>query len=137
MPDNNNFNELLIHTLKQIHVRLDRLEVKVDEKTDKTDLKVLEQRLDGVESRLDGVESRLDRIESGIGTLKWVMGVGLAAMSVFHCCFKNVLMRTFWQKFLKWSNYVHKTTKCSLDLWRGSLPGSRLLRYTCCENTEH
>ena len=25
----NNFNELLIHTLKQIHIRLDRLEAKV------------------------------------------------------------------------------------------------------------
>ena len=42
IPDNNNFNELLIHTLKQIHIRLDRLEAKIDEKTDKTDLKIIE-----------------------------------------------------------------------------------------------
>ena len=49
----NNFNELLIHTLKQIHIRLDRLEAKVDEKSDKADLKLIEQRLGNVESCLD------------------------------------------------------------------------------------
>lgn len=37
----NNFSELLIHTLKQIHIHLDRLEAKVDEKSDKEDVKVL------------------------------------------------------------------------------------------------
>ncbi len=104
MPDNNNFNELLIHTLKQIHVRLDRLDVKLDEKADRADVKALsakldekadkadvkavEQRLGGVENRLDSVESRLDRIESGIGTLKWVIGVGLTAMSVLIALLK-------------------------------------------------
>ena len=78
MADNNNFSELLIHTLEQIHVRLDRLEAKIDEKSDKADFKVLEakldekadkadlkpfeQRLGSVENRLDGIESRLDRL---------------------------------------------------------------------------
>ena len=41
MTDNNNFNELLIHTRKQIHVRLDRVEEKLDEKVDKADFKSL------------------------------------------------------------------------------------------------
>ena len=39
----NNFNELLIHTLKQIHVRLDRLDAKVDEKSDKRDVEALSE----------------------------------------------------------------------------------------------
>ena len=93
----NNFNELLIHTLKQIHVHLDRLEAKLEEKVDKTDLKSFEQRfdsvegrLDRVENRLDGVESRLDRIDSGIATLKWVIGVGLAAMGILIALLKVI-----------------------------------------------
>ena len=65
MSDNNNFNELLIHTLKQIHVRLDRLEAKIDEKTDKADLKAVEQRFDSVENRLDSVENRLGPFSDG------------------------------------------------------------------------
>lgn len=82
MPDNNNFNELLIHTLKQIHVRLDRLEAKVDEKTDKTDLKVVEQCLGSVENRFDSVESCLDRIESDIAMITWMTGIGFACIGV-------------------------------------------------------
>ena len=46
MPDNNNFSELFIHTLKQNHVRLDRLEAKIDEKTDKQDINVLQVKFD-------------------------------------------------------------------------------------------
>ena len=81
MADNNNFNELLIHTLKQIHVRLDRLEAKIDEKSDKEDVKVLTQ-------RFDSVESRLTRLESEIGTFKWMLGIGLAAMGVLMAILK-------------------------------------------------
>ena len=93
----NNFNELLIHTLKQIHIRLDRLEAKLDEKADKADFKVLEAKLDEkadkadfkpMEQRLDNVESRLDRIESEIGTFKWMLGIGLAAMGVLIALLK-------------------------------------------------
>ena len=123
----NNFNELLIHTLKQIHIRLDRHEAKLDEKADKADIKVLsedfksleakldekadkadieilsedfkslEAKLDekadkadvkALEQRLDNVESWLDRIESGIGTIKWVIGVGLTAMGVLMAVLK-------------------------------------------------
>ena len=58
----NNFNELLIHTLKQIHVRLDRLEAKVDEKTDKADIKNLETKLDEKADKADikNLEAKLD-----------------------------------------------------------------------------
>ena len=103
MPDNN-FNELLIHTLKQIHIRLDRLDIKVEEKADKEDVrnlteefKVLNAKLDekadkedvrNLANRLDNVESRLVRIESGIGTMKWVVGVGLAAIGVLMAVLK-------------------------------------------------
>ena len=98
MPDNNNFNELLIHTLKQIHVRLDRLEAEVDEKTDKQAIKdlqvkcdrksnranskTLEKRFDRIISRLDRIISRLDRIESDIATITWMTGIGFACIGV-------------------------------------------------------
>lgn len=77
----NNFNELLIHTLKQIHIRLDRLEAKVDEKSDKEDVKVLTQ-------RLDNVGSRLVRLESEVGTFKWMLGIGLTALGVLIAVLK-------------------------------------------------
>ena len=85
----NNFNELLIHTLKQIHVRLDRLEAKVDEKTDKQAIKVLQVKLDGksnransktLEKRFDRIISRLDQIESDIATITWMTGIGFACI---------------------------------------------------------
>ena len=91
MPDNNNFNELLIHTLKQIHVRLDRLEAKIDEKTDKQDIKVLQVKLDRksnransktLEQRFDRIISRLDQIESDIATITWMTGIGFACIGV-------------------------------------------------------
>ena len=58
--DNNNFNELLLHTLKQLGIRLDRVDdrldriddrldrvdAKLDRKADKEDLKHLERKLD-------------------------------------------------------------------------------------------
>ena len=100
MPDNN-FNELLIHNLKQIHIRLDRLEAKVDEKVDKEDLKAIEQRFDNVENRLDNVESRLDRIESGIGTDQMGDWRWISRHRRSHGGFKNVLMCPFRQQFLK------------------------------------
>ncbi len=87
----NNFNELLIHTLKQIHVRLARLEAKVDEKTDKQAIKVLQVKLDGksnransktLEKRFDRIISRLDQIESDIATITWMTGIGFACIGV-------------------------------------------------------
>ena len=91
MADNNNFNELLIHTLKQIHVRLDRLDAKVDEKADKQAIKVLQVKLDGksnransktLEKRFDRIISRLDQIESDIATITWMTGIGFACIGV-------------------------------------------------------
>ena len=49
----NNFNELLSHTLKQIHIRLDRLDAKLDEKADKADVKALETKLDEKADKAD------------------------------------------------------------------------------------
>ncbi|MDE0468328.1 MAG: hypothetical protein OYL97_14835, partial [Candidatus Poribacteria bacterium] len=57
------------------------LNVKVDEKADKGDVKLLT-------NRIDNVESRLDRIESEVGTFKWMLGIGLAAMGVFVALLK-------------------------------------------------
>jgi len=37
----NHFNDLVLHTLKQISIRLDR----IDEKADKADLKVIHEKL--------------------------------------------------------------------------------------------
>lgn len=72
MPDNN-FNELLIHTLKQIHIRLNRLESKGNEK--KRNAKTLEQ-------RLDRIIDRLARIERDIRTLAWMSGIGFVCLGV-------------------------------------------------------
>ena len=33
--ENNNINELLLHTLKQLGIRLDRVDAKLDQKADK------------------------------------------------------------------------------------------------------
>ena len=104
MADNNNFNELLIHNLKQIAIHLDRLDAKVDEKADKEDVKLLTEELKILNvkvdekadkediklltNRLDNVESRLDRIESEVGTFKWMLGIGLAAVGVFVALLK-------------------------------------------------
>jgi hypothetical protein len=93
----NNFNELLIHNLKQIAIRLDRLDAKVDEKADKKDLINLEAKLDEkadkedlkiIEQRLGSVGSRLDRLESEIGTFKWMLGIGLASLGVLIAVLK-------------------------------------------------
>ena len=104
MADNNNFNELLIHNLKQIAIHLDRLDAKVDDKANKEDVKVLTEELKILNvkvdekadkedvklltNRLDNVESRLDRIESEVGTFKWMLGIGLAAVGVFVALLK-------------------------------------------------
>ena len=80
----NHFNDLLLQTLKQINVRLDRLDGRMDRldgrmdrlidvKVDKTDL----------DAKLD-TNGKLDtlRDEAGIGTLKWVIGAEVAVIGV-------------------------------------------------------
>ncbi len=87
--DNNNFNELLLHTLKQLGIRLDRIDgrldrvdAKLDRKVDKEDLKHLEEKLDATNEAVKSQGERLDRIEGGIKTLQWVLGVEIALVGI-------------------------------------------------------
>ena len=102
----NHFNELLLQTLKEVGVRLERLEGRVDhvinEKADKTDVQdlktdikdvkadikdILNQKADKADVNIlrDEVRAhgqRLDRIETGIKTLQWTMTAGLAVLGI-------------------------------------------------------
>ena len=91
----NHFNDLLLQTLKQINVRLDRLDGRIEQKADKSDLDAINKKLDGVietkadktdldvtNKKLDDLGHRVERIEAGIGTLKWVIGVEVAVIGV-------------------------------------------------------
>ena len=94
--DNNNFNELLLHTLKQLGIRLDRMDdrldrmddrldrmdAKLDRKADKEDLKRLEEKLDATNETVKSQGERLDRIEGGIKTVQWVLGVEIALVGI-------------------------------------------------------
>ena len=101
--DNNNFNELLLHTLKQLGIRLDRvddrldrmddrldrmddrldrMDAKLDRKADKEDLKHLEEKFDATNEAVKSQGERLDRIEGGIKTLQWVLGVEIALVGI-------------------------------------------------------
>ena len=100
--DNNNFNELLLHTLKQLGIRLDRVDAKLDRvdakldrvdakldrKADKEDLKHLEEKLDATNETVKSQGERLDRIEGGIKTLQWVLGVEIALVGIIVACLK-------------------------------------------------
>ena len=103
----NHFNDLLLQTLKQINVRLDRLDGRMDRlngrmdrlidvKVDKTDLtrptkswialaKSLTQKpidIDVTNGKVDDLGRRIERIEAGIGTLKWIIGAEVAVIGV-------------------------------------------------------
>ncbi len=105
----NHFNDLLLQTLKDVGIRLERLEGRVDhvinEKADKADVQDLKAELRAVTEKLapkadkadvntvkedvntlsDEVRSqsqRLDRIETGIKTLQWTMTAGLAILGI-------------------------------------------------------
>jgi len=98
----NHFNDLLLQTLKDVGIRLERLEGRVDhvinEKADKTDVKDVRTELKSVAEKLDtkadktdvnalrdevrSQAQRLDRIETGIKTLQWTMTAGLAALGI-------------------------------------------------------
>ena len=86
----NHFNDLLLQTLKQINVRLDRLDERmgrlIETKADKADLDAMNEKsdvlsekldtkadkaaLDATNGKLDDLGHRMDRLEGGIGTLK-------------------------------------------------------------------
>ena len=105
----NHFNELLLQTLKDIGIRLERLEGRVDhvinEKADKIDVKDVREALKSVSEKLDQKVDKadvkdvradvnvlrdevrshgqcLDRIETGIKTLQWTMTAGLAVLGI-------------------------------------------------------
>ena len=100
----NHFNELLLQTLKEVGIRLERLEGRVDhvinEKADKTDIQEVkadiselrgEVKADVREVKADISElrgevrshgQRLDRIETGIRTLQWTMTAGIAILGI-------------------------------------------------------
>ena len=102
------FNELLLQTLKEVGVRLERLEGRVDhvinEKSDKedvrdvkTELKSVNEKLDqkadkaALDSLRDEVRSngqRLDRLAAGIKTLQWTVTAGIAALGVLIALLK-------------------------------------------------
>ena len=88
----NHFNDLLLETLKEIRVRLDRLEGRADrlieQKADKSDVEAL--RADLTELREEGHArgQRLDRIEAGIKTLQWTMTASVAVIGLALAFFK-------------------------------------------------
>ena len=109
MDNTKNFNELLIESLKQIHIRLDRLDAKIDTKADKEDVNPLREDIGSLKNDMtivkedvsslkndmnvvkEDVQSlgqRLDRIEGGIVTLRWVIGAQVAIIGVLLAIFK-------------------------------------------------
>ena len=89
----NHFNELLLQTLKEVGIRLERLEGRVDhvinEKSDKADVKDVKADVKDVKENLTALREevrsngqRLDRIETGIRTLQWTMTAGIAVMGI-------------------------------------------------------
>ena len=60
----NHFNELLLQTLKEVGIRLERLEGRVDhvinEKADKTDVKEVKAELKSVSEKLDQKADKID-----------------------------------------------------------------------------
>ncbi len=112
------FNELLLQTLKEVGVRLERLEGRVDhvinEKADKIDVSTVNTELKAVTEKLnpkvdktdvndvkvvinrfrDDLRSQgrcLDRIETRIKTLQWTMTVGFAALGIILVFMKETL----------------------------------------------
>ena len=89
----NHFNELLLQTLKEVGIRLERLEGRVDhvinEKSDKADVKDVKADVKDVKENLTALREevrsngqRLDRINTGIRTLQWTMTAGIAVMGI-------------------------------------------------------
>lgn len=86
----NHFNDLLLETLKDIRIRLERVESRVDhivnEKADKADVRDLKAELKAdfktLGDKVQSHDQRLDRIETGIKTLQWTMTAGLAILGI-------------------------------------------------------
>ena len=82
----NHFNELLLQTLKDVGLRLERLEGRVDhvinEKADKSDVTDVKSDVNALRDDVRSQGQRLDRIETGIKTLQWTMTAGLAVLGI-------------------------------------------------------
>ena len=80
------FNELLLQTLKEVGVRLERLEGRVDhvinEKANKIDVSDVKTDVNQLWDEVRSQGRRLDRIETGIRTLQWTMTAGLAVLGI-------------------------------------------------------
>lgn len=98
------FNQLLLQTLKEVGIRLERLEGRVDhvinEKADKSDISdvksdisdvktdvksdvsSVKSQLNGLQEEMRSLARRVDRIETGIRTLQWTMTAGLAVLGI-------------------------------------------------------
>lgn len=79
----NNFNELLTHTLKQIATRLDRLEAKVDEKTNRTHQDNVDNNIARINCCPDRIDGHLNRIELEIKRLPWIISAEFVCFGVF------------------------------------------------------
>ena len=84
----NHFNDLLLQTLKQINVRLDRLDGRMDSlietKTDKAGLDATNKKLDnlGESEKFDDLVCCLKRIDAELRTLTWLIGTEVAIIGV-------------------------------------------------------
>ena len=79
----NNFNELLIHTLKQIHIRLDRHEAKFDCLDAKFDEKANRKWDSNINGCLDRIDRHLDRIELELKRFPWIISAKFVCFGVF------------------------------------------------------
>ena len=80
--ENNNFNELLLHTLKQLGIRLDRVVAKLDQKIYKADFRRLEEKLDATNEVLKAQTERLARIEGRLKTTLCVLSVEIVLVGI-------------------------------------------------------
>ena len=82
--DNNNFNELLLHTLKQLGIRLDRVDDRLDRMDAKLDQKIYKADFKRPEAtnEIPNHTERFDRIERRIRTTLWALGVEIALVGI-------------------------------------------------------
>ena len=73
--DNNHFNELLLHTLKQLGIRLDRVDdrldrvdAKLDQKADKADVSAIAAKLDQKSNKAD-VSAVIDAVKADVNAV--------------------------------------------------------------------
>ena len=78
----NHFNDLLLQTLKQINVRLDRLDGRMDRLDGRIEQKADKSDLDTPDEKFDDLVRCLDRIDAEFRALKWIIGTEVAIIGV-------------------------------------------------------